>query len=217
MSAGRPAELPTSALADALWAAREQRVPLADLHPWRKLDLEAAAAISDDLYRRAGVAAAATWSRPGSSARSTSRPQQRLGLVEPLVAPVLPAGLHTGVDELTLSLAELVAPKLEAEVGILVDDFGPRLVPCIEVTKLRFPEWSVPPACAIADFGLQGCMVFGTAVHARARLHVDVRHDGAVVGEGTGESTREFGQHSYRGCRELNRLFEGQSFPGRKV
>ncbi len=131
---------------------------------WQGVDHARAAAISADLYGRCGVAEATDEVAAWKMGALDGPTRQKLGLLGPLVAPVLPGGLHTGVEEVRLSLGDLVAPKLEAEVGVLIEDGRPRLVPCVEVADCRFPGWDVPPACAVADFGLQGSMVFGSAV-----------------------------------------------------
>jgi 2-keto-4-pentenoate hydratase len=176
----------TDPFADALWSAREGRAPIADVQAWRDVDHAMAAAIAADLYRRAGVAessdAVAAW-KMGALDEPT---RQRLGLLGPLVAPVLPEGLRTGVREVRLSLADLVAPKVEAELGVLLEEGRTRLVPCVEVADCRFPGWEVPPGCAVADFGLQGVLVFGNAADSAPDVNVTVRHDGSVVGEATG-------------------------------
>ena len=112
--------------------------------------------------------------------------RHRLGLPGPLVAPVLPGGLHTGVRELPVRLAELVDPKLEAEIGDRSTRGRPFLVPCVEIADCRFAGWAVPLGCALADFGLQGSMAFGSAVEPVDLVQVTVRHDGATVGQGSG-------------------------------
>ena len=78
-------------------------------------------------------------------------------------------------------------PKLEAEIGILLVDGEAWLAPCVEVADCRFGAWAVPPACAVADFGLQGAMLFGAAVAPIPRVGVTVSCDGSPVAEGAGD------------------------------
>ena len=98
----------------------------------------------------------------------------------------LPDRLHTDVTALPVRMAELVDPKLEAEIGIRLDADGMRLAPCVEIADCRFAGWALPPGGAPADFGLQGSMVFGPVVEPVAEVHVEVRHDGETVGAGGG-------------------------------
>ena len=174
-------------LAEVLWAARERRTSIVDGQTWPAVDQARASAISAELYRRCGVAdatdAVAAW-KLGALDQPT---RDRLGLARPLVAPVLPDGLRIGGPEFRLDLADLVQPKLEAEIGILLAEGETRLVPCIEVADCRFGGWAVPPACAVADFGLQGAMLFGTAVAPIPRVGVAVCRDGSPVAEGAGD------------------------------
>jgi hypothetical protein len=173
-------------LVEVLLAARSDRRPIAEVADWRGVDHARAAAIAAEVYRRCGVAEATEEVSAWKMGAQDAPTQQRLGLAGPLVAPVLPDGLRTGVQELELRLDDLVAPKLEAELGVLLEDGVPRLVPCVEVADCRFAGWDVPPACAVADFGLQGSMVFGSAIDHGPVVRVAVRHDGALISEVTG-------------------------------
>ena len=177
---------PVDELAERLWAARERVEPLAEDPDWLGVDHAEAVEVADQLYRRCAVPPdprdVAAW-KLGALDELT---RHRLGLPGPLVAPVLPGGLHTGVQELPVRLAELVDPKLEAEIGVLLDAGRPFLVPCVEIADCRFAGWAVPLGCALADFGLQGSMVFGSAVEPVDLVQVTVRHNGATVGQGSG-------------------------------
>jgi 2-keto-4-pentenoate hydratase len=83
---------------------------------------------------------------------------------------VLPDGLHTDAGELTLELARFCQPKLEAEVGLVLDGSAePQVTACVEIADCRFAGWRPPPGVAVADFGLQGAMVFGPGRPAPAR------------------------------------------------
>jgi 2-keto-4-pentenoate hydratase len=98
---------------------------------------------------------------------------------------VLPDGLHTDAGAVTLELARLCQPKLEAEVGLVLDGSGvPAVAACVEIADCRFAGWLPPPRVAVADFGLQGAMVFGPDRPAPDEIGVEVRHDGRHVATG---------------------------------
>ena len=173
-------------LAERLWVARQRAQPLAVDGNWLGVDHRKALEIADLLYRRCSVPPdpreVAAW-KLGALDEPT---QSRLGLPGPLFAPVLPDRLHTDVTALPVRMAELVDPKLEAEIGIRLDADGMRLAPCVEISDCRFAGWALPPGGAPADFGLQGSMVFGPVVEPVAEVHVEVRRDGQTVGAGGG-------------------------------
>jgi 2-keto-4-pentenoate hydratase len=107
--------------------------------------------------------------------------QRRLGLDGPLVAPVLASGLHTDAAEVRLRRRDFVQPRLEAEIGVQVRGSSVTLVPCVEVADCRVPGWKLASGWAVADFGLQGAMVFGAAREPVDVVRVDVLHDGQLV------------------------------------
>lgn len=148
---------------------------------WGHLSADHAEAISVALYQQVSPTVPSAWKLGALDEAS----QSRLGLGGPLVAPVLPDRLHLRTTTLTLQLRDFVQPKLEAEVGICIDDTGYTLVPCVEVADSRFPDWAVPRLGAIADFGLQGAMVFGFPAAPQSEIEVNVSHDGAMVGSGS--------------------------------
>ena len=174
-------------LAERLWVARQRAQPLAVDGNWLGVDHRKALEIADLLYRRCSVPPdpreVAAW-KLGALDEPT---QSRLGLPGPLFAPVLPDRLHTDVTAVPVRLAELVDPKLEAEIGIRLDADGLRLAPCVEIADCRFAGWALPPGGAPADFGLQGSMVFGPVVEPVTEVHVEVRRDGETVGAGAGD------------------------------
>jgi 2-keto-4-pentenoate hydratase len=170
-------------LVEALWRARSEGTTVRlDEAAWAGLDRDLAEAVAGDLYGRVLPDPPAAW-KLGALDIPT---QERLGLAGPLVAPVLPDRLHQGAREVRLNLAGFAQPRLEAELGVQVDGSGaPRPLPCVEVADSRLPGWRLPPAAAIADFGLQGAMVFGEAAPAAGDVvRVEVRHDGRIVETG---------------------------------
>lgn len=164
-------------LARELWAARRDRVPVPDNPAWSELTSDRAEAIGAELFGQLSGQRPRAW-KMGAFDTPT---QRRLGLDGPLVAPVLPDGLQIGAVEIALNLDEFVQPKLEAEVGIRVDPAGPRVLPCVEVADCRFSGWDVPPHGAVADFGLQGAMIFGLDAEPVTEVRVSVRHDGEDI------------------------------------
>jgi len=168
-------------LARALWDARERGVAVNSAEDWVDLSSDRAEAISAALYQRLISTAPSAWKMGAFDEES----QLRLGLDGPLVAPVMPDRLHLGVTEVSLQIRDFVQPKLEAEVGVRIDGTGHTLVPCVEVADTRFADWVVPRFGAVADFGLQGAMVFGLDGAAFDEIEVTVRHDGVKVGSGS--------------------------------
>ena len=168
-------------LAERLWTARAERRVLGPDDGWAAVDHPRAAAIAAEVYRRAGANPPAAW-KLGALDGPT---RARLGLDRPLVAPVLPDGLHTDAGTVTLDLARFCQPKLEAEVGLVLDESGePAVAACVEIADCRFAGWLPPPGVAVADFGLQGAMVFGPGRPAPDEIGVEVRHDGRAVAAG---------------------------------
>jgi 2-keto-4-pentenoate hydratase len=170
------------ALVEALWRARREGATVhLDQAAWAGLDRDLAEAVAADLYGRVLSSQPAGW-KLGALDIPT---QRRLGLDGPLVAPVLPDRLHQDADEVRLDLTGFVQPRLEAELGVQMDGSETRPLPCVEVADCRLPGWRLPPAAAVADFGLQGAMVFGRAARtADDIVRVDVRHDGQLMQTG---------------------------------
>jgi 2-keto-4-pentenoate hydratase len=168
-------------LARLLWTARETATEVPSHPDWESITLARAGLINDQLVGRIPGDGPGAW-KMGAFDDVT---QQRLGLTAPLVCRVLPDGLRVGVDEVRLDLADLVRPKLEPEIGIRVEGDSLRLVPCVELADCRFPQWQVPRRAALADFGLQGAMIFGTDVEPVDEVHVTVHRDGAEVATAT--------------------------------
>jgi 2-keto-4-pentenoate hydratase len=175
-----PADYFTDPLAVALWDARERSAAVSVAESWGHLSPDRAEHISAALYQRLSPIAPSAWKMGAFDVET----QLRLGLDGPLVAPVLPDRLHFQATTLSLRVRDFVQPKLEAEVGIRIDEAGQRLVPCVEVADCRFADWAIPRFGAVADFGLQGAMVFGLDAAPLAEVEVTVSHDGVEVGSG---------------------------------
>ncbi len=164
-------------LAALLWDTRERGTVIDDARPWSGLSAQRATAISSELYHCTRSSAPAAW-KMGAFDRST---QERLVLDGPMLAPVLADGLHLDATEVLIEITRFSQPKLEAELGIRLTEQGVRLMPCVEIADCRFDGWKVPPRAAVADFGLQGAMIFGLEVDPVPTVSVEVRHDGVRI------------------------------------
>ena len=168
-------------LAAALWEARRYGSTIAPLDRG-ELTLERAERVAAELYRtvEAEGGRQVAWKIGAGDAAA----QARFGTDRPFTAPVLDASCLE--DGATLRLAGLVAPRLEAEIGLRFDGGSPALLPCIEIIDCRFPGWQVRIAEVLADFGLQGAMLFGEPRPSGPEVRAVVRRDGEVVAEGAG-------------------------------
>jgi 2-keto-4-pentenoate hydratase len=168
-------------LAAALWSARRAGATV-EPSSAGELTLERADRIASELYGalEAGGSRQVAWKIGAGDAAA----QQRFGTDRPFTAPVHDA--YVLGDGATLSLASLVAPRLEAEIGLRFEGEEPAVLPCVELIDCRFPGWEVKIAEVLADFGLQGAMVFGRPGAAGPKVHAVVRRDGEVLAEGEG-------------------------------
>jgi 2-keto-4-pentenoate hydratase len=168
-------------LSSALWTARRGGATVAPSHGG-ELTLERADRIATELYGalEAGGGSQVAW-KIGAGDAAT---QQRFGTDRPFTAPVHDA--YVLREGATLSLANLIAPRLEAEIGLRFDGDSPTALPCIEIIDCRFPSWDIRIAEVLADFGLQGAMVFGQPHAGGPEVHAVVRRDGGVLAEGRG-------------------------------
>ena len=167
-------------LAAALWAARRAGATVPS--SGGELTLERADRVATELYGalEAGGGRQVAWKIGAGDAAA----QQRFGTDRPFTAPV--HSTYVLSDGATLSLAGLVAPRLEAEIGLRLGGGSPAVLPCIEIIDCRFPGWDIKIAGVLADFGLQGAMVFGEPGAAGPEVRAVVRRDGEVLAEGRG-------------------------------
>lgn len=104
----------------------------------------------------------------------TSRPMQRmLGVDEPDYGPVLSTMVHD--DGVELALGDFIAPKIEAEIGLVLADElqGPGVtradaaaairgaVPALELVDSRIVDWRIRLADTIADLASSAAIVLG--------------------------------------------------------
>lgn len=168
-------------LARALWLARRDAATIEPPNPG-ELTLERAGRVAAELYRaiEAGGGRQVGWKIGAGDAAA----QARFGTDRPFTAPVHdPSCLEDGA---TLRLEGLVAPRLEAEIGLRFDGGSPAVLPCIEIIDCRFPGWRIKIAEVLADFGLQGAMLFGEPRPCGPEVRAVVRRGGEVIADGAG-------------------------------
>lgn len=182
-------------LAEVLWQAREQRAALTSTTGFEGLTFDRASAIGAELYERLGPQTTPAWKMGAFDEAG----QARLGLPGPLVVPVLPDRMVRDGDQVGIRLDDFVDARFEAEIGIWADSQDLLFCPCVEVADSRFADWAVPPLAALADFGLQGAMIFGRPVPVGERLSVSaqVRHDGRPVAQAVADWAQARGRMEY--------------------
>lgn len=113
--------------------------------------------------------------------------QRGLGLTSPLTAPFHEEWLL--LDEPKVELDDFVEPRLECEIGF-VRQAG-RWVPtgCLEIADCRFPGWSARGGQVIADFALNGAMIFGTRLKRDGDTTFRLFRDGHLMLEGPASMT----------------------------
>lgn len=116
--------------------------------------------------------------------------QEQLGIQEPIFAPVAD---QTLLDEPVIPTDSMIAPRIEAEIGLLLgDDLSApasttdvlaatrAVVPVIEILESRFQGWSIPTAQdVIADNTSAGRVFVGETL--RDVTDVDMRTESIVV------------------------------------
>ncbi len=172
-----------TAIAAALAEARRTATAL-DAERFPGLTVELGMRVGRGLYDEL-LAAGATPAGAKIGATDAAA-QARLGLDHPFAAPLLTATLLA--DGARLSLGELVAPLVEAEIGLWVEAGEARPVACVEVADSRF-AWAITLAHAHADYGCQGWMLLGEprdGAPTDGVVHAVVRRDGDQVADGAG-------------------------------
>ncbi|MEZ5101911.1 MAG: hypothetical protein R3C15_19355 [Thermoleophilia bacterium] len=172
-------------LALALWQARASARPVPEgtvaAGALGQADAERVAAALADATRAAGGRQVG-W-KLGATSEAV---QARFGTDRPFPAPLFDTTALADGGE--LSLRHLVAPRLEPELGFLVEDGVATPCACIELVDARLrPSWTVTLAEAVADFGMHAHAVFGEPVAARGRVPAAVRRDGETLWTGEGD------------------------------
>ena len=161
-------------MADALWRAERERAPIAPL-----TDADPSLGIADgyaiqahNVARRVAAGATVCGRKLGLTSRRT---QQMLGVDEPTFG-VLTDGMLVD-DGAELSLTELVAPRVEAELAFVLagDLAGPgvttadalaaigEVLPALEVVDSRVAQWRSRIADTVADNAGAARVVLGSA------------------------------------------------------
>ena len=168
-----------AARAEALWSARRSARAM---EPISGLSLQEGNLIASSLYDRLGREGARQigW----KIAATDPGVQRRFETDRPFTAPVFDISVYPPGS--TISLGSLIAPLIETEVGVSVAGGVVTVLPCIEIADCRIRGWSVKLPAAIADFGLQGAMLFGepVAIPRPGTLEAAVTRDGQVVSRG---------------------------------
>ena len=154
-------------------AARSPVDPLVAAHP--DLTVDDAYAIQQGLVRRI---LDTDGGRPiGYKLGLTSAPmQEMLGVDQPDYAPVLSSMVHD--DGATIALADHIAPKVEAEIAVVLDRplRGPGVttmeasraiggaVAAIEMVDSRIRDWQLTIVDTIADLASSGATILGSRV-----------------------------------------------------
>ncbi len=166
--------------ANLLWQARRTRNVLDPQDvPWSTLTAASANQIGERLYQRGGRSR--TW-KLGAFDGET---QHRLGLSGPVCLPMLDRSTETDVRSTSLRLKDLVAPRFEVEIGIILAGDGIIGVPCVEIADCRFADWRLPPFGMTVELGLQGRMVFGLPGQVDRDVQVTVSRDDKFLVSGS--------------------------------
>ncbi|WP_435147855.1 2-keto-4-pentenoate hydratase [Halobaculum sp. P14] len=115
--------------------------------------------------------------------------QEQIGIDEPIFGTITEENVLDG----PIPTEEMISPRLEAEIGLVLDDDLPApvsttdvltstraLVPVVELIESRYKGWSIPSAQdVIADNTSTGKLVVGETL--RDVTDVDLPHEGVTV------------------------------------
>jgi 2-keto-4-pentenoate hydratase len=108
--------------------------------------------------------------------------QRQLGLSRPLSAPLFASCcLRSGAR---VRLSDLMAPRIEVEIGFCGAPDRLQLCPLIEIADTRLTDWPADAALTVADYCLQSHLVVGdpVSVESQASLgNVRLSCDGEVI------------------------------------
>jgi len=197
--------VPADALADALWAAQQSRVPMGPpttLSPG--FDQDAAYAVQTrNIARRLAAGESIVGRKVGLTSEAM---QRQLGVDQPdfgviTDAMVIPAGA-------VFDVAELIAPRLEAEFAFRLGtalapdatldqtrDAIAAVAPAIEIIDSRVADWKITLADTVADNASSARIVVGEWMPATPELldglpgfTLDLLDGDEVVGSGPGSA-----------------------------
>jgi 2-keto-4-pentenoate hydratase len=158
-------------MAGELWRARAAgRCVDPEVWPDGGLKPDHGRAIAQELYAALGAAGSR---RVGWKLGATDPAVQALLRTDrPFAAPVYDTAVISPGGRIEMS--RLVAPRIEAELAILIENGTPFVSVCIEVADSRLADWDLTLGDAIADFGLQAHMTFGDLSPIRFSGPVDI-------------------------------------------
>lgn len=165
-------------LAAELWSARtEARRVSSDPAQFSVVSVDRAGRIASELYKTLEEAGdrAIGWKVGATDVAA----QRRLGATSPFVAPLFERG--TFGPDASISLSDFVHPSLELEIGVTLQRGILAPVACVEIIDSRLPRNSLTLAGAIADFGLQGCVLFGQPLIGPPAVSVSLHRDGIKI------------------------------------
>ena len=168
--------------AEALWQAKQTRVPIAPLTAeFPEWGVEEGYAVQQRLVERL----VAEGDRiVGYKLGLTSAPMQELlGVDQPDFSPIFASGVFT--DGVRVPMGQFIAPRVEAEIAVILDDDvrGPDasalsvagavrgLAAAIEIVDSRIADWKITIADTVADLASGGAIALGHPLGASgARL-----------------------------------------------
>lgn len=189
-------------LADALWRAESDRVPIDPItESWPDLSVREAYAIqTHNADRRVAAGAVVCGHKVGLTSRAS---QEMLGVSEPNFGALLDDMFVDECDEVRLD--SLVQPRVEAEIAFLMatDLAGPGVtttralaaiggvLPAIEVVDSRIVDWRIRLADTVADNASSGRAVLGARITPVAGLDLRLlgvlfHRNGAPIESGAG-------------------------------
>jgi 2-keto-4-pentenoate hydratase len=150
-----------AAAQEALWAARQRRQPLsAHDGAIRELGLGDAEKVARQLYAR--IIASGDRCIGWKMGVTDPAAQRQLDLPGPVSAPLFASGcLQSGAR---VRLSDLMAPRIEVEIGFCGPPDRFQVCPLIEIADTRLADWPSRGALIVADYCLQSHIVVGPAV-----------------------------------------------------
>jgi 2-keto-4-pentenoate hydratase len=150
-----------NAVAEALWTARETRSPVsASTEAFLELTLDDARAVSRRLYAR--ILADGDQCIGWKMGATDPEARHRLGDAAPLSAPLFRSHCVESGSEIRLS--DLLAPRIEAEIGLCGPHDHRKYCPLLEIADTRLLDWPSDAVLTTADFCLQSHIILGRPV-----------------------------------------------------
>lgn len=188
--------------AEALWQAKQTRVPIAPLTAeFPEWGVEEGYAVQQRLVERL----VAEGDRiVGYKLGLTSAPMQELlGVDQPDFSPIFASGVFT--DGVRVPMGQFIAPRVEAEIAVMLDDDvrGPDasalsvagavrgLAAAIEIVDSRIADWKITIADTVADLASGGAIALGSSITPLGDFDprlvgMKFSRDGDVVATGAG-------------------------------